>query len=134
MKCKRVRSPVDSDALRGRWDGTMRSAVWEKNGRRMTGSWVYNRHMDRFYICLDSRDKVTGRNRELTVSGEKPEFNGWELADQPDVEETNLTANEVSQPPSNTSYQPKRPPVFRQQTLRSARSSSYDASGQKQVH
>lgn len=54
-------------------------ATWEKDGKRITGTWSYYRPGDVFTVSLDTLDPVTGRRREFLVHGDHPNFNGWKL-------------------------------------------------------
>ena len=36
--------------------------------------WTYDRGSDTFFIYLNSRDRLTGRERRLQVKGEHPEY------------------------------------------------------------
>lgn len=54
-------------------------ASWVNGKRRITGSWWYAWGADRFHIRLDSRDRITGTDRRLTVSGDTPEWGNWTL-------------------------------------------------------
>ena len=60
----------------------MTKASWIKGKKRMTGYWKYQWASARFIIVLDSKDPVTGRQRELITAADKPEFNGWKLAEE----------------------------------------------------
>lgn len=60
----------------------MKEGVWQKGKRKITGVWCYLWHSRRFKIILDSRDPVTGRQREFEVGDESPEFNGWKLLEK----------------------------------------------------
>ena len=56
---------------------TWHKAVWRKGKKTITGKWAHDWAADRFHIRLASLDEITGRTRELFVSGDKPDFNGW---------------------------------------------------------
>jgi hypothetical protein len=58
---------------------TAKLAVWEKNGKQITGSWEYFPTSNKFVIWLHDNDPVTGERRKVTTHGDKPEFNGWKL-------------------------------------------------------
>jgi hypothetical protein len=60
----------------------MRRAIWLKGKKKIAGCWSYNWASDSFYILLDSIDRITGQQREVRVSGDKPEWNGWELVEE----------------------------------------------------
>ena len=53
--------------------------TWKKGRRTLTGQWRWDWARQRFFIHLNSRDPVTGEARRLEVSGDEPEFNGWQL-------------------------------------------------------
>lgn len=59
---------------------TAHGGVWRnrRGKKELTGTWWYLRN-DRFRVLLDSRDRVTGENRELIVVGDRPEWGNWEL-------------------------------------------------------
>lgn len=54
-------------------------ATWVNGKRRMTGWWLYNRSTDRFYIRLNSRDRITGEDRRITTANDSPEWGNWKL-------------------------------------------------------
>lgn len=54
-------------------------ATWTNGKREITGRHSYYRPSDRFDIVLDSVDPITGRQRELSVHGDTPEWGRWEL-------------------------------------------------------
>lgn len=62
----------------------MDKATWTNGKRRVTGYWEYHRHSDRFLIILDSRDRLTGRQRRMEIATERPEWGNWKLVrDEP---------------------------------------------------
>lgn len=65
----------------------MPRAKWVNGNRAIQGYWTYNWSADSFYIELDSRDPITGLNRQLTVYGEKPEWGNWRLSTKREVED-----------------------------------------------
>ena len=55
----------------------MQSATWRNGSKTVTGEWKYLWSQDRFVIRLNSRDRITGRQREMIVSGDSPEWGNW---------------------------------------------------------
>ena len=58
-------------------------ATWT-NGRSIKyGHWIYNWNARKFIILLDSYDNVTGRQRQVEVFGDIPEWGSWEITKIP---------------------------------------------------
>jgi hypothetical protein len=57
----------------------MNEAIWKNGDRRVRGRWSYNWAADRFYVVLDSKDRITGMKREMCIAGDTPEWGGWRL-------------------------------------------------------
>ena len=55
----------------------MRKATWINGKKTVTGYWSYNWNADYFFILLDKKDPITGRQREFKVYGEVPEWGKW---------------------------------------------------------
>lgn len=57
-----------------------KKATWTNGNKKQTGSWTYIWHRDTFAIHLDSKDPVSGRQREFYTSNEdSPEWGNWKL-------------------------------------------------------
>jgi hypothetical protein len=56
-----------------------KKGVWKKGTQIEIGQWRWVWHEQKFYIHLDSKDPVTGLHREITTSGDSPEWFGWKL-------------------------------------------------------
>lgn len=71
----------------GSWNG-FHEGAWRhpKRKKDLTGEWKYLGG-DRFVICLDKIDSVTGQNKVLTVYGDAPEWDKWKLVREKEVEE-----------------------------------------------
>jgi hypothetical protein len=56
-------------------------AVWEKDGKELTGRWFYDWAADKFHVSLDAQPKGEAgfRNLDFCVHGDSPEFSGWKL-------------------------------------------------------
>jgi len=59
----------------------MKRGTWINKKRKITGWWQYNWSADRFTIILDSKDRITGRNRSIVTEGinSRPEWGNWML-------------------------------------------------------
>lgn len=57
----------------------MNRATWKNNTRTVTGWWSYNWSADRFHIVLNLQDRITGRQKQIVVAGETPEWGNWRL-------------------------------------------------------
>ena len=55
----------------------MTPAIWKNGKKEVMGRWHYDWARDRFVIHLDSKDRITGRNRQIEVSGDSPEWGNW---------------------------------------------------------
>jgi len=53
--------------------------LWLNGKQKQTGEWKYFWGSDKFIIWLDSVDRITGRQRQVEVHGEKPEWGNWKL-------------------------------------------------------
>ena len=60
----------------------MNRASWTNGKRRVAGYWSYNWASDTFYVILDGCDRVTGQQREFTVTGDTPEWGNWKKEKQ----------------------------------------------------
>jgi hypothetical protein len=56
--------------------------IWRKGKRRITGSWCWVWHQQRFFVQLDKPDRTTGRTQKIEISGDNPNFNGWTLEEE----------------------------------------------------
>lgn len=54
-------------------------ATWKKGKEIINGQWIYHWAADRFTVCLDKRDPLTGQPRKFVVAGDSPKFNGFKL-------------------------------------------------------
>jgi hypothetical protein len=55
-------------------------ATWVNGKKTVTGEWEYYWPGDKFFIWLNSTDRVTGNQRTITVvGGEHPEWGNWKL-------------------------------------------------------
>ena len=62
-------------------DFNLRNGKWKNGKETISGRWMWSPHKQRFYIYLDSTDRVTERKREIVVSGDTPEWGNWKLID-----------------------------------------------------
>ena len=55
-------------------------ALWIKGNKIIKGRWRYVWNEQCFYITIDKKNKITGRNYEtFSVYGDSPEWNNWKL-------------------------------------------------------
>ena len=54
-------------------------ATWKNGKRTVTGFWSYDWASDRFTVILDSRDRITGQQKQFLVAGSRPEWGNWRL-------------------------------------------------------
>jgi hypothetical protein len=60
----------------------VKTGIWTKDGKTLTGKWWYNYGADCFFVHIDGCDPATGmRRRYFEVSGDGPDFGGWKLVD-----------------------------------------------------
>lgn len=57
----------------------MHRATWTNGKRSITGWWIYQWAAQRFYIELDSRDRITGQPRSFVTDNDTPEWGRWKL-------------------------------------------------------
>lgn len=57
----------------------MKKGKWKNGKRIITGLWEYVWSSDRFYVILDSKDRITGENKKVVVTGDTPEWGNWRL-------------------------------------------------------
>lgn len=57
----------------------MNTAEWTNGKRLVRGWWSYYWPADRFDIVLDSRDRITGERRRISVNNDRPEWGNWKL-------------------------------------------------------
>lgn len=57
----------------------MTKGTWVNGKKTLTGRWEYIWHSNNFTIVLDSKDRITGVQRRLTVHGDTPEWGNWKL-------------------------------------------------------
>ena len=58
----------------------MKTGVWKNGKRIITGFWKYDYPSGRFVILINKKDRITGSDqREIVVSGDKPEWGNWKL-------------------------------------------------------
>jgi hypothetical protein len=58
-----------------RWN----EAKWTNGSRTIKGRWFYDLPADKFYIELDSIDRITGCQRNITSHRDEPEWGNWKL-------------------------------------------------------
>lgn len=54
-------------------------AVWQNKSKKITGKWIYNWAADSFTIILNSKDRITGQRRTMTICNDTPEWGNWKL-------------------------------------------------------
>lgn len=57
--------------------------TWANGKRTVTGHWSYSWASDRFYITLDTKDRITGTNKQVVTYGDSPEWGKWKLVRDP---------------------------------------------------
>lgn len=66
---------------------TWREATWTNGKQTVKGHWTYYRPSDKFFIELNSTDRVTGLKRKIESYRDEPEWGNWKLVreDRPDL-------------------------------------------------
>jgi hypothetical protein len=63
----------------------MKKATWVNGKRTVTGEWEYYWPGDKFFIRLDTKDRITGDYKRITVvGGEHPEWGNWKIKEVTD--------------------------------------------------